>query len=614
MQPIANALHAAKLPVQPFLFDYRSHNTDWASRPTVAGCLSAYITAISSRYKEAGGDGKVIVIAHSMGGLATRFASNSQFTSTPVAQDIGALITVDTPALGSPFGNQSLARAMQALPFVGADHPSSLFHGTFMDGFQTPPGTDASICLALHHPPANTLPHGCPLAPYLPVGVPITQLAGDINLRRTLFGITLYKVDFAADGPVPVQSAHSYAVSGPSGHAPIGTEATEQPTLSCTVTFDDAEAAVGGGGLASLPATYLIDNAATEEQLSGSTGRAYDAMLWGSYLVAPCSHGGMLRWKPSLQLIVKATGADLQKLSSMQKTTPVPEAPVDQHSVPRPGLHVADGGSASRCGPGSDSAGYVYRCFDTNHHVLDPCWTDASDTQSSAVVCQQNPWDTTVTRLTLPQGGPPPFLSPVTPTPQNAPWGVGLADGERCIAAQGAHDSALGQVVDYACGPGSPHVLLGTMTMANGVGSFDSAYYQASGNTYRAGPHETVAIAWYAIPDHGSADAAAASTCSGAALAYAAERYEIAHHNPDGALPYVTAHACGGGWALVTFNQDAPPGYTASMLFKAGASGWRYVGSTDFIGPNNTYGLPANIATQLDNELRASQNSEKIEF
>jgi pimeloyl-ACP methyl ester carboxylesterase len=566
MQPVANALGAAKLPVHPFLFDYRSHNTDWASRPTVAGCLSAYIAAISAAYQKAGGDGKVIVIAHSMGGLAARFASNSQFTGTPVSQDLGAIITVDTPALGSPFGNQSLARAMQALPVFGGHHPASVLHGTFMDGFQTPPGTDASICLALHQPPANRLPHGCALAPYLPTEVPVTQLAGDINLKRTLFGVTLYKVDFAADGPVSVQSAHSYTVSGLGGHAPLGTDATDQPTLSCTVTFDDVEAAVGGaavgglgGALASLPATYLIDNAAVEEQLSGETGKAYDALLYGSYLVAPCSHGGMLTWKPSLQLIVKAVSAYIQKLNSAQKTARVQEAPVDQRSMPRRGLSVTDGGSAEQCAPGSDSAGYVYRCFDTHNHVLDPCWTDASDPRSPAVICQQRPWDSRVTRLTLPQGGPPPFSGAATPIPQNAPWGVQLADGERCIAAQGAHDNALGQVVEYACGSGYAHVLLGLMTVAKGVGSFDSAYYLSSRATYRPGPRETATTAWYAIPDHGSADAAAANTCSGAALAYAAAHYEAAHNDPHGALPDVTAHACAGSWALITFTQDAPP-------------------------------------------------------
>ena len=200
MQPVAQAL--AGLPVQPLFFDYQSHNTDWAAQPTVAGCLASYVNAASGAYRHVGGDGKVIVIAHSMGGLATRFASSGQYTPTPIGAELGGVITIDTPSLGSPFGNQTLARAIQALPIFGAGHPASLFTAKA--------GTDASICLAAHEPPQNVLPHGCILAPYLPAGIPITQLAGDISVRRSLFGISLYTTDLGTDGPVPVGSSHGY--------------------------------------------------------------------------------------------------------------------------------------------------------------------------------------------------------------------------------------------------------------------------------------------------------------------------------------------------------------------------------------------------------------------
>jgi hypothetical protein len=40
MRPIDAALEQAGLPVRSYIFDYSSHNTDWAARPTVAGCLS----------------------------------------------------------------------------------------------------------------------------------------------------------------------------------------------------------------------------------------------------------------------------------------------------------------------------------------------------------------------------------------------------------------------------------------------------------------------------------------------------------------------------------------------------------------------------------------------
>lgn len=505
MQPIDAALKQAGLPVRSYVFDYSSHNTDWAARPTVARCLSQYIAAISAGYRNSGGDGKVIVIAHSMGGLATRFAASSQYTSTPIASDLGALITVDTPSLGSPFGDQSLARAMQALPLFGAAHVTSLFHGTFTDGFETPPGTDASICLALHQPPMNTLPAGCAIPPYLPAGIPITQLAGDITLKRTLFGIPLYSTDFAADGPVSVQSAHSYGVSGPGGRAPQGTLAEDQPTLPCAVDLDDLEALLAGAGIgglggavASLPATLSIDNAAVDEQLAGRTGKAYDAMLAGSYLLAPCSHGGMLAWPPSLRVIVSAVKSDLKALTASRVTAVVDTEPIDATFHPRAGLTVVEDGAASSCVPGSDSVGDAYRCFSGNG-IYDPCWADNGSTTTPSVVCQRAPWDTTVEQFMVPSG-----LEGFTenvPIDRTFPWGVQLTDGERCVAVQGAHDNYDGKVVDYTCGSGYMHVLLRTMHWNGAQASFDSAYYSAASDRYSPGPTETVATAFYAIPD-----------------------------------------------------------------------------------------------------------------
>lgn len=314
MHPIGAYLtQRMHLRVQVFYFDYSSHNTDWAARPTVAGCLAAYITAISNSYKAVGGDGKVIVIAHSMGGLAIRFASSSKFVSDPVGPDLAGVITIDTPSLGSPFGDQALSRALEA---VGGKHPTSLLHA--------PAGSDASICLAMHHPPANKLPPGCPLAPYLPAGIPIDQLAGDMSVDRTFFGVHLYTVDLGTDGPVPVQSAHGYVNSGPGGRAPIETEATDQPTVRCTVDFDQvAQLAAAQGVRKTGPAGFLSgigdllsptifsDARALDSLQSGRTSSELLGFLIAAYSVAPCSHSGMLTDPESLSDIGSSVAADL---------------------------------------------------------------------------------------------------------------------------------------------------------------------------------------------------------------------------------------------------------------------------------------------------------------
>jgi len=327
MKPVDGALKG--LPVSAYFFDYQSNDSSWASRPPIASCLATYIGAVSAAYRRAGGDGKVIVVAHSMGGLATRFASNARYAAVPTASDLGGVVTIDTPHLGSPFGDQAVARAMEAT--LGR-HPTSVRH-------QPTPGTDASICLAAHHPPANKLPHGCALAPYLPANVPITQLAGDISVQRTLFGIPLYTVDLYTDGVVPVDSSHGYINSGPGGRAPRGT-ATDQPTVSCKVNFDQVNAiAFAQGYLANgaegslsgiadlLSPTIFSDSHALDQLETGQIGPQLFAFLAAAYVTAPCSHTGMLTDPASLADVRRAVSDDIQHLAAPPPAAPATAGP-----------------------------------------------------------------------------------------------------------------------------------------------------------------------------------------------------------------------------------------------------------------------------------------------
>jgi pimeloyl-ACP methyl ester carboxylesterase len=94
----------------PFLFDYSKWASYWASNPNIAACLADYVNAVSNWNKLDGGDGKVIIVAHSMGGLAIRYATGSEYVSNPIpAGNIASIVTIDTPYLGSPFGNTSTA-------------------------------------------------------------------------------------------------------------------------------------------------------------------------------------------------------------------------------------------------------------------------------------------------------------------------------------------------------------------------------------------------------------------------------------------------------------------------------------------------------------------------
>lgn len=323
-------------------FDYRSAASRWASVPAIAGCLGEYITAMSNSYKAAGGDGKVIVIAHSMGGLAARFASQGAYTNDPIAADVADLISIDTPYLGSPLGGSLAANIAEAA------------HN--LDSIDFPFDTDGATCLATHSPPANTLPHGCALAPYLSADTGVDQIAGDAQVERTLFGIHLYTVDLQGDGIVPVSSSQGYSASGPGGAPPSGSTDLSK-TVFCTVTSDQIVSAISSkvgygpigatlGVLAGLP--IGLDSSAFRDLLGGSNGPAFLDLLAIVEKLAPCSHSGMLTDSLSLDDVLSYLAQDLNSFQSVtRKATPNFSAFVGTWNIPSESLTISASGSGT---------------------------------------------------------------------------------------------------------------------------------------------------------------------------------------------------------------------------------------------------------------------------
>lgn len=344
MKPVAKALRSAGF--APYSFDYQEHDTSWAAAPSIAACLGAYIHAVSVDDARAGGAGKVVVVGHSMGGLATLFASSPAFATDSVGDVLEGVVTLDTPFLGSPFGDQAVARAFEG---TLGKHPMALLP-------LPKPGTDASICLASHAPPSNRLPHGCAAAPYLQANVPITQIAGDITVRRTLFGIPLYDIDLSSDGVVPVESSHGYLHSSGSRLAPLGT-ITEQPTVACTIDFDQVASVAAAQGLAStgirrsfagladvLSPNMFTDALALDEIEAGSEGPQLVAFLAAANLAAPCSHTGMLTDQESLTDVVQAV-----RIYSSGPAAGMSSAPTSKAVTPSTTPPVASGPISDPC-------------------------------------------------------------------------------------------------------------------------------------------------------------------------------------------------------------------------------------------------------------------------
>jgi pimeloyl-ACP methyl ester carboxylesterase len=87
--------------ISRFKFDYGSVSDKWVTDPNIGPKLTTTISCYAKASRDQGGPGKVILVTHSMGGLATRYAA------AKVPNDVGLVVTIGTPHTGSPLGNAS---------------------------------------------------------------------------------------------------------------------------------------------------------------------------------------------------------------------------------------------------------------------------------------------------------------------------------------------------------------------------------------------------------------------------------------------------------------------------------------------------------------------------
>ncbi len=166
-------------------------------------------------------------------------------------------------------------------------------------------------------------------------------------------------------------------------------------------------------------------------------------------------------------------------------------SPTTSAGALRAGYTVVHSRHGASCEAGSDVISGVYRCFSGNS-ILDPCWAETVPAAPSQVLCLLEPWSHDVTRLYLSSA-----LEVSPPGPLYV-WGVQLAGGQRCLAAQGTHDLVHGEVVNYYCGPGFSHVLVGEPNRSHAVWRIREAHLGRSGGTL--GSFVTIATAWYGLP------------------------------------------------------------------------------------------------------------------
>jgi pimeloyl-ACP methyl ester carboxylesterase len=193
-------------------FDYSNWSQLWVTFDQIGPQLARCITWLARTSKAQGGHGKVVIVTHSMGGLAVRCAVHPTCATGIQAADknlIGLVITLGTPNLGS--NPQTLGPV--------ADFVCTLF-------------SQCNDLLILRDSPAAQamVPSSGDLAklPLLPASIPVDAIAGNIAVTTSLFGHT-YALGNDGDIIVPVTSALADARQG-ALHAGPGANKT---TVNC---------------------------------------------------------------------------------------------------------------------------------------------------------------------------------------------------------------------------------------------------------------------------------------------------------------------------------------------------------------------------------------------
>lgn len=178
---------------------------------------------------------------------------------------------------------------------------------------------------------------------------------------------------------------------------------------------------------------------------------------------------------------------------ALTATRQVHVSPVGPDGSPVRGYRTTVTAGRAGCEPGSEAIGQAYRCF-AGDFLYDPCWAEKASTPT--VLCLAFPWSVTDIRLTV--SAP---LSPIPPAgPISEPWGVELANGQRCVVIQGAHSTFDGRVIDYYCNA--------RLSLLRGLAKTGAVWRAASvigtSGHQAAGPVREIRIAWFGRPDSGS--------------------------------------------------------------------------------------------------------------
>lgn len=295
-------------------FDYSWANQEWGASQRTRQCLASYIREASAAFSATGGDGRVLAVGHSMGGIAIRAAS-SVLPGSPASKDILAgVVTLGTPHRGSPWGGTVYADLYQSI-------------SGFTAGRAPLPESATSAALCLAWPRAAS----CDDVPYLPVATKIATVGAQITMTRKLFDIPFVEGPTAefplfGDAIVPVISSNGYVLSA-SGTYPKGAFIGETQ-LDCSVTSgylsqrlakSAGKGNVAATAIAALLGTLVeeaIDTRALDMMLQGKAD-ASQASYVGLAMASECFHSEL----PTNEEALDATASYLKRMAAKGSTS-----------------------------------------------------------------------------------------------------------------------------------------------------------------------------------------------------------------------------------------------------------------------------------------------------
>jgi hypothetical protein len=253
--------------VKVVAFNYYGERTNWVTDPRIGACLAVWITSLANSSKNAGGPGKVIIVAHSMGGLAVRCAVdpacvNRVNTGSPRPaasfNQIRLLVTLGTPNLGSLLANLGSPVASQSTTLARIVVSSVCKTLPHCEQLASLDGTAAGVAMREGSPeldPNYPKPDPNLLKP-LPATIPLYPIAGKITLTTSLFGSPFdIPIGDIGDVVVPLNSALAETPSSTIGSGAVSGSST---IIDCgTIPIDHIDLWGATKGILSTGHPYL---------------------------------------------------------------------------------------------------------------------------------------------------------------------------------------------------------------------------------------------------------------------------------------------------------------------------------------------------------------------